>query len=123
MRIGDITAETGVRLPRVTVEERPAVKVKMLPTKVELEEPKAEAPKAPPIEMRKIESVTKGIDSFLRSIGRSINFRVDPGSGRTIVSVIDANTGEIIRQVPGEDALKLAEKIEASLSAFIDEHA
>jgi uncharacterized FlaG/YvyC family protein len=123
MRIGDITAETGVRLPRVTVEERPAVKVKMLPTKVELEEPKAEAHKAPPIEMRKIESVTKGIDSFLRSIGRSINFRVDPGSGRTIVSVIDANTGEIIRQVPGEDALKLAEKIEASLSAFIDEHA
>ena len=123
MRIGDITAETGVRLPRVTVEERPAVKVKMLPTKVEVEEPKAEAHKAPPIEMRKIESVTKGIDSFLRSIGRSINFRVDPGSGRTIVSVIDATTGEIIRQVPGEDALKLAEKIEASLSAFIDEHA
>jgi uncharacterized FlaG/YvyC family protein len=124
MRIGDITAETGVRLPRVTVEEqRPAVKVKMLPTKVEVEEAHVEVAKAPPVEVRKIESVTKSIDSFLRSIGRSINFRVDPGSGRTIVSVVDATTGEVIRQVPGEDALKLAEKIEASLSAFIDEHA
>ena len=39
------------------------------------------------------------------------------------VSVIDATTGEVIRQVPGEDAIRLAEKIEASLSAFIDERA
>ena len=65
--------------------------------------------------------MTKQIDSFLRSIGRSINFRVDPGSGEMIVSVIDATTGEIIRQVPGEEALKLAQSIEARMSAMIDE--
>jgi uncharacterized FlaG/YvyC family protein len=40
-----------------------------------------------------------------------------------IVSVIDATTGEIIRQVPGEDALRLAQSIEASMSAFVDEKA
>ncbi|MEO8063023.1 MAG: flagellar protein FlaG [Pseudomonadota bacterium] len=82
-----------------------------------------EAKAAPPVEVPKIESVTKQIDSFLRSIGRSINFRVDPGSGEMVVSVIDANTGEIIRQVPGEDALKLAQSIENSMSAFVDERA
>lgn len=117
MRIGDVTAETGVRLPRVVIDERPVL---ALPQKVEIAQPKQPARPAPPIEVPKIESVTKQIDSFLRSFGRSINFRVDPGSGQMIVSVIDANTGEIIRQVPGEDALKLAQSIEASMSAMVD---
>jgi flagellar protein FlaG len=120
MRIGDVTAEAGVRIPRVAIEERPAV---TLPQKVEVESPKQPAKAAPPIEIPKIESVTKQIDSFLRSIGRSVNFRVDPGSGQMIVSVIDANTGEVIRQVPGEEALRLAQRIEDSLSAMVDERA
>lgn len=119
MRIGDVTAETGVRLPRV-VEDRPAVVT--LP-KVVSEQPKQAAQPVHPVEVPKIESVTRQIDSFLRSIGRSINFRVDPGSGQMIVSVIDATTGEVIRQVPGEDALRLAQTIEASLSAMVDERA
>jgi len=119
MRIGDVTAESGVRLPRVVVDERSAV---TLP-KVASEQPKQQAKPAPPVEVPKIESVTKQIDSFLRSFGRSINFRVDPGSGEMVVSVIDATTGEIIRQVPGEEALRLAQRIEDSLSAMLDERA
>jgi flagellar protein FlaG len=124
MRIGDVQVQvetTGVRLPRLQVEDRPAAVT--LPQKVEVDVPRKEARPAPPIEVPKIESVTKQIDSFLRSIGRSINFRVDPGSGRMIVSVVDATTGEIIRQVPGEDALKLAQSIEQTLSAMVDETA
>jgi flagellar protein FlaG len=123
MRIGDVQVEnTGVRLPRLQVEDRPAAAV-TLPQKAEIQQPRKEARPAPPIEVPKIESVTKQIDSFLRSIGRTINFRVDPGSGRMVVSVLDATTGELIRQVPGEDALKLAESIEQSMSALVDEKA
>jgi len=123
MRIGEMTAETGIRAirPATVVEDRPAVQMPQLA--VAVEKPQKEAKPAPPIEVPKIESVTKQIDSFLRSIGRSINFRVDPGSGEMIVSVIDANTGEVIRQVPGEEALRLAQRIEDSLSAFVDERA
>jgi flagellar protein FlaG len=123
MRIGEVTADSGVKVarPAVVIEDRPAVQ---LPRQsVEAEKPHKEAKPAPPIEVPKIESVTKQIDSFLRSIGRSINFRVDPGSGEMIVSVIDANTGEVIRQVPGEEALRLAQRIEDSLSALVDERA
>jgi flagellar protein FlaG len=123
MRIGEVTADSGTKVPRpaVVIEDRPAVQ---LPQQTaDVEKPHKEARPAPPIGVPKIESVTKQIDSFLRSIGRSINFRVDPGSGEMIVSVIDANTGEVIRQVPGEEALRLAQRIEDSLSALVDEHA
>jgi flagellar protein FlaG len=123
MRIGDVQVQgesTGVRLPRLQVEDRPAV---TLPQVAEVEQPKQQARPAPPIEVPKIESVTKQIDSFLRSIGRTINFRVDQASGRMVVSVHDATTGELIRQVPGEDAIRLAESIEASMSVMVDERA
>jgi uncharacterized FlaG/YvyC family protein len=40
-----------------------------------------------------------------------------------VVSICDAETGEIIRQVPGEEALRIAERIEAQLSAVLDETA
>jgi len=124
MRIGEMTAESGMKVARPTtvVEDRPAVSLPQL--KVDAERPKQAAQPAPAeVPKIKIESVTKQIDSFLRSIGRSINFRVDPGSGEMIVSVIDANTGEIIRQVPGEEALKLAQSIEARMSVMVDETA
>lgn len=123
MRIGELTAETGLKAARaVTVtEDRPAVQLPQ--HSVEVERPQKEARPAAPIGVPKIESVTKQIDSFLRSIGRSINFRLDPGSGEMVVSVIDANTGEVIRQVPGEEALRLAQRIEDSLSALVDERA
>jgi flagellar protein FlaG len=119
MRIGDVTADTGERLPRVA-EDRPAIVT--LPTVVS-EQPRQVSRPAHPIEVPKIESVTKQIDSFLRSFGRTINFRVDPASGQMVVSVLDANTGEVIRQVPGEEALQLAQRIEDSLSALLDERA
>jgi len=67
MRIGDVQVEnTGVRLPRLQVEDRPAAAV-TLPQKAEIQQPRKEARPAPPIEVPKIESVTKQIDSFLRS--------------------------------------------------------
>ena len=68
-----------------------------------------------------MESVTRQIDSFLRSVNRSLQFRVDDASGRMVVSITDAATGEVIRQVPGEEALRMAERIDANIGALLDE--
>lgn len=71
----------------------------------------------------KIESVTRQIDSYLRSMNKSLQFSVDKTTGETVVSIRDDETGEIIRQVPGEDALRIAQRIEDTLSAMLDEKA
>ena len=43
---------------------------------------------------------------------RDLQFRVDEDSGRTIVTVIDSETEEVIRQVPSEELLRLAEHMD-----------
>ena len=56
------------------------------------------------------------IDAYLRSNGRSLEFRVDQDSHRVVVSVHDAATGEVIRQIPDEEVLRTARVLSEALA-------
>lgn len=60
------------------------------------------------------ESVSQ-INDFVQTIQRNVQFRVDEDSGRTVVTVIDRNTDEIIRQVPADEVLAMATKIKEQM--------
>jgi flagellar protein FlaG len=118
MKIADVPVEYDTRMQRAgaRVEVPPAVRAV-----VSTPEPARQTPAAAAVEVRKIESVTKQIDSFLRSINRSLQFRLDDATGQMVVTLRDSETGEVIRQVPGEDALRIAQRIEDGLSTMLDE--
>jgi flagellar protein FlaG len=42
---------------------------------------------------------------------RSLNFSIDEVSGRSIIKVIDYETNELIKQIPSEELLKVAQDI------------
>lgn len=42
---------------------------------------------------------------------RSLSFQVDEASGRSIIKVIDRSTEQLIRQIPSEELLKVAQDI------------
>ncbi len=44
---------------------------------------------------------------------RSIQFNIDKESGQTIIRVVDAVTHEVIRQIPSEEVVRLAERMQA----------
>lgn len=58
-----------------------------------------------------VEEAVATIQEFVQSVRRSINFAVEDGSGRVVVKVTDAGSGDVIRQIPSEEALKLAENL------------
>jgi flagellar protein FlaG len=72
----------------------------------------AQAPAATPASARELEAATEQIERFVRSSGRSLQFRVDDDSGRVVVSVRDADTGDLIRQIPSEAALRIARALD-----------
>ena len=45
-----------------------------------------------------------------------INFSLDDSSGRVVVKVTDTKSGDVIRQIPSEEALKLAESLSEARS-------
>lgn len=65
-------------------------------------------------------AAARQIDSYLRSTGRSVQFSIDSESGRTVVSVRNATTGDVIRQIPSEEALRIAAALDSQPNALID---
>ena len=77
-------------------------------------------PKQPPVE---IEAVARQLESFLKRVSRSLEFHVDDASGRTVCSVRDGETGALIRQIPNEEVLRLAELAHDETIVLVNERA
>lgn len=60
--------------------------------------------KPPQSEDVDMERLAKELNMANQSIGRDLRFRVDTESGRAIIQVLDRETGEIVREIPPEDA-------------------
>lgn len=52
-----------------------------------------------------LERLARQLNLASRSIGRELRFRVDLESGHSVIQVLDRETGEIIRQIPGDQAM------------------
>ncbi len=48
------------------------------------------------------------IEQFVQIIDRDLQFRVDEESGRTIITVVDAETDEVVRVIPSEEMQAVA---------------
>jgi flagellar protein FlaG len=57
----------------------------------------------------------------MKSNGRQLNFSIDKTIDRTIVQVKNAETGEVIRQIPDETLLRVAHNIEQVKGMLLDE--
>lgn len=67
---------------------------------------------APVMDVASIEKAVEQINTYLRDSMRQLEFQMDPGSGRTIMRMVDAS-GQLIRQVPSEVVLAIAAALDS----------
>ena len=58
-----------------------------------------------------IEQAVTEINEYVQSIQRDLHFSVDEDSGLTVIRVRDKESGELIRQIPEDIFLNLAQKL------------
>ena len=56
----------------------------------------------------KLDEVAKDLNVHVQFVNRELEFSVDQDSGQTVIKVMDSETQEVIRQIPGEEALQFA---------------
>lgn len=61
---------------------------------------------------RDIESAVQEIQTFLQAQNRNLAFSVDEGTNRSVVTVKESASGDVIRQIPSDEVLRLAERIQ-----------
>jgi flagellar protein FlaG len=66
-----------------------------------------------------IQAAARTIDTFVRDMGRSLDFQVDSSSGKQIVRVSNPQTGEVVRQIPNEEAVQIARSLNYLQSVLV----
>lgn len=57
----------------------------------------------------RVQAAVAQMNEYIQSTQRDLNFSYDPDSGETVVKVLDRTTQEVIRQIPDEIFLRLAQ--------------
>ncbi|HTO18356.1 MAG TPA: flagellar protein FlaG [Pseudomonas sp.] len=73
-------------------------------------EAKSQTPISP--ERERVVEAIKKIQEFVDETQRGLKFSIDEDTGRTVVKVIARQSGEVIRQLPSEEALELAKRLQ-----------
>ena len=59
-----------------------------------------------------MEQAASRLNDLAQSIKRDLKFSVDDDSGNVVITVLDQETNEVIRQIPEEHVLAVSENIE-----------
>lgn len=71
-------------------------------------------------ERAEVVQAVKEIQAFVQASQRQIEFSVDESTGTIVVKVIATQSGEVVRQLPSEAALKLAQSLTTASSLLFD---
>lgn len=69
---------------------------------------------------QELEAAVKQMEKFFQSVHRNLEFSIDDKSGKVVVKVIATETGEVVRQLPSAEALKLADSLKNANSLLFD---
>nr|WP_252736166.1 flagellar protein FlaG [Aestuariibacter sp. A3R04] len=58
-----------------------------------------------------VEVAAREVEAFLQVQNRNLAFSVDEETKRSVVTVKDSESGDVIRQIPSDEVLRLAERI------------
>lgn len=76
--------------------------------------------KESPVTAKSVEKAIEDVREFVQRNQRSLDFQVAEQSNRVIITVIDRETNEVIRQIPPEDFVKMAEMMRNSTEGRSD---
>lgn len=59
-----------------------------------------------------LQGVVDSINKALKQSNKNLEFSLDPESNRSIMRLVDSETGDVIRQFPSEDAIAISKAID-----------
>lgn len=112
----DMSVRLNQAYPSVPSQAVAVVKDPVVPAKVQ----EAPVPDDQAHSRENLEKAVGEIRDFVRSSQRQLDFSIDDSTGRVVVKVIATESGDVIRQIPSETALKLAQSLNEAGSLLFD---
>jgi flagellar protein FlaG len=74
----------------------------------------------PAAKQQDVKAAIELINKKMQTSGQALNFAYDEVADHTIITVKNSHTGEVVRQLPSEAALRIAHNIEAFKGFLLD---
>jgi len=73
-----------------------------------------------PLGEEQANQVVAKLNLRVEMVHSSVRFHVDDSSGKTVITVMNTDSGEVIRQIPSEEAIRLAEALKKDEGTIIN---
>ena len=84
--------------------------------------PPGEAPPVPqPHANAELRRALDALAQHLDSRRTQLSFRVDQQLNQVVISIVDPDSGAVLRQIPGEEVLRMAQNLQEYLGGLVDE--
>ena len=123
IEIGKVSSNAGAQsaaIPHTTVTAAAQEQAKVAKVQVAMpERPKVEAPKRVDIKFdpnqarANLSSAINMLNEQMTSTKRGLGFSFDQSKNSAVIKVTDLNSGNVVRQIPTEEVLKMAHHIDA----------
>ena len=89
--------------------------------RVETVAPAEPKPKADPsLTLEKMQEIIQVANAAMEGANNSLRFQVDESLSQPIVSVVDQKSGDVIRQLPSEEIVRISRSIESMRGILFD---
>ncbi len=110
----DMSIKLNASYPAATTQAPNATATQAKPVQ------QAEAEPAEEPQRVALEKAVTDMREFVQASQRNLDFSIDDSTGKVVVKVIATDSGEVIRQIPSETALKLAQNLSDASSLLFD---
>lgn len=106
--IASVTKPKGAPTPQLDIDQTPIKQSSSVTS------PNSErTTRSIPIDDKVLHDLLSNLNQHIQTTTRALSFHIDKHYARPIVTVIDKDTGEVIRQIPLEVALQIADAFDA----------
>jgi flagellar protein FlaG len=119
--MNDIKAQESVVKTTYSLSSSPQVQIPKQDAKVKAEadnsvllsgkELPQESQKTAQAKSIEVKDAVSKLNEYVQKTQRDLDFRLDEDSGRTVISVYDRKSEQLVRQIPDEVALEMAKKL------------
>ena len=111
IRSKTVTSPDKVHNTNILTTDRKSAQIQK--TRESLQQAKKEnSLKTMEIAQNKIDRIAKAMDNYIRSTDKDLKIKVHNETGQIMVKVISGEDGKVIREIPSEELLNLAAKVE-----------
>ncbi len=81
------------------------------------------APSGAAVDPKALQQLADKLSQTIGTTGQQVQFSVDNDTGKTVLRVTDAESGAVLRQIPGDEALSMARILERMQRVLIRQKA